>query len=58
LVKRHQDWEFSSFNDYTGLRNGNLINKEIAFELMNYDNDNFYAWSFIENNDEDIKMIF
>ena len=28
LVAKPEDWEFSSFRDYAGLRNGKLINKE------------------------------
>lgn len=28
LVKNIQDWEFSSYLDYAGLRNGSLVNKE------------------------------
>jgi putative transposase len=28
LVKKPEDWEFSSFRDVYGLRNGNLINRE------------------------------
>ena len=58
LVKRHQDWEFNSFNDYAGLRKGNLVNKSLASDLINFDDDDFFAWSFIEINDEDIKVIF
>ena len=26
LVKNAEDWEFSSFRDYLGFRNGNLVN--------------------------------
>lgn len=28
LVEKAEDWEFSSCNDLTGIRNGNLINRE------------------------------
>ena len=28
LVKKAEDWEFSSYRDYMGLRNGKLINRE------------------------------
>ena len=28
LVKKAEDWEFSSYRDYIGLRNGKLINRE------------------------------
>jgi hypothetical protein len=34
LVQNMEDWEFSSFRDYAGLRNGTLCSKEIAFELL------------------------
>ena len=33
LVKAATDWEFSSARDYTGLRNGRLINKDRAKEF-------------------------
>ena len=31
LVSRMDDWVFSSFRDYSRLRNGTLCNKETAF---------------------------
>ena len=38
LVKKPEDWEFSSYRDYCGLRNGKLINKnrmkEFAIEML------------------------
>jgi putative transposase len=34
LVERAEDWEFSSFIDYCGIRNGKLINKERAAEYV------------------------
>ena len=37
LVNRIEDWEFSSYPDYIGKRNGNLINKQLALEIMNLD---------------------
>lgn len=33
LVKQPQDWEFSSYRDYCGLRNGKLVNKSRAKEF-------------------------
>ncbi len=33
LVENASDWEFSSYQDYTGLRNGKLINRERALEF-------------------------
>ncbi len=33
LVKNSNDWEFSSFQDYSGIRNGKLINRRRAEEF-------------------------
>jgi putative transposase len=33
LVKNPEDWEFSSYPDYCGLRSGKLINRESAAEF-------------------------
>ena len=34
LTDKDEDWEFSSAKDYSGLRNGKLINKELAKEYV------------------------
>jgi putative transposase len=34
LVEHPEDWEFSSFSDYCGVRNGKLINRERAAEFV------------------------
>jgi putative transposase len=39
LVKNETDWEFSSAQDYSGLRNSKLINKEKAKEYFSINND-------------------
>ena len=36
LVKTAEKWEFSSAIDYLGLRDGDLINKDIAGKYINY----------------------
>ena len=36
LVKNDIDWEFSSAIDYAGIRNGNLINKQVAKEYVDF----------------------
>lgn len=41
LTTKPEDWEFSSFRDYTGLRNGNLCKKELATSYCNYNIENF-----------------
>ena len=35
LVKKEIEWEFSSAKDYSGLRNGQLVNKSVAAEYIN-----------------------
>lgn len=34
LVKKMGNWQFSSFKDYMGLRNGTLCNKRLAYERL------------------------
>ena len=41
LVKKQQDWEFSSFRDYAGLRNESFCNQNLAFEFVGFDRGNF-----------------
>ena len=46
FVKKLEDWKYSSFPDYAGLREGTLCNKELAFELINFDKERFYEQSY------------
>lgn len=46
LVKKMEDWEFSSFRDYAGLRNGTLCNKEIAKQYCSFDPLDFMQVSY------------
>ena len=58
LVKRIEDWEFSSFKDYANTRKGNLINMKLAKELINLDWENFISQSYIDLNDNNLKNIW
>jgi len=42
LVKKIEDWKYSSFPDYCGFRNGTLCNKQLLIELTGYDVNRFY----------------
>ena len=42
LVYKMEDWEYSSFKDYCGKRNGTLINKDRAIQLLDLDMNMFY----------------
>jgi len=46
FVKRLEDWEFSSFRDYTGLRAGTLCNQERAKILLDLPETRFYEESY------------
>jgi putative transposase len=60
LVSRMEDWEFSSFADYIGKRNGTMCNQELAFELIGLpeNNEEFYRMSYDMVNPERIKLFF
>jgi putative transposase len=46
LVNRIENWPYSSFLDYSGLRSGTLCNKKLLMELTGYELANFYADSY------------
>jgi putative transposase len=41
LCKKMQDWVFSSYRDYAGLRNGTLCNQALAFSLLDIHKEKF-----------------
>ena len=43
LVDKIEDWEFSSFPDFIGKRNGTLINKQIALEVFQLESSQIYG---------------
>ena len=45
LVKRLEDWKYSSFKDYAGLRNGTLCNKPLAARYCSYEPETFVKTS-------------
>jgi putative transposase len=46
LTERLEDWEFSSFQDYAGIRNGVLCKKDLAITHCNYTPENFIEKSY------------
>jgi putative transposase len=58
LVSKIEDWEFSSFRDYAGLRNGTLCNQRIANQFIDFDKDNFIQQSYSLIDEGLIKYIF
>jgi putative transposase len=53
LVNKMEDWPYSSFKDYLGIRNGTICNKQLAYELLELKPKTFYVDSYrvIDNND-------
>ena len=58
LVAKMEDWEFSSFKDYAGLRNGTLCNKELAVKYCSYHPESFIKTSYKVIPEEIIKKFF
>ena len=60
LVKNMEDWEFSSFKDYIGLRKGKLINRELANTFINISEDRqqFYEDAYRVINESLLDKIF
>ena len=46
LVEKIEDWKYSSFPDYCGIRNGTMCNKSLLLERTGYDRDRFYKDSY------------
>ena len=57
LVKRMEDWPYSSFSDYCGLRKETLCNKELAIRLLDLNMKSFYEDSYKMLGSNDVKSI-
>jgi putative transposase len=53
-----EDWEFSSFKDFMGKRNGKLCDKKLAVRLLDLNIERFYEESYMVIPESSIKMIF
>lgn len=58
LVKKMEEWDYSSFKDYAGLRNGTLCSKALAFELLDLNEERFYQDSYRVISNDALKYIF
>lgn len=57
LVSKMEDWEYSSFKNHCGKRNGSLANQELAIRLLALDMSRFYEDSYRIIEDDDLKNI-
>jgi len=46
LVEKLEDWEFSSFPDYIGRRNGTLINKKLGLDIFQIAQNQIYELTY------------
>ncbi len=46
MVAKIEDWQYSSFNDYIGLRNGTLCNQKKTYELLALDKEFIYQETY------------
>lgn len=46
LVNLIEDWEFSSFPDFIGKRNGSLVNKALALEIFHIENNQIFELTY------------
>jgi REP element-mobilizing transposase RayT len=58
IVKKLEDWEYSSFRDFAGFRKGTLCNKDLAFEIINYSKENFIEQSYAVIDEKIIKKFY
>ncbi len=58
MVSMLENWEFSSYRDYAGLRKGKLLNTVIAREIIDLDFDNFSTQSKMILDDSILKKLF
>lgn len=58
LVNNISDWDYSSFKDLMGDRNGTIVNKDLVYEFFNIDEGFFRNWVSRDYRDEDIRGIF
>lgn len=57
LVLKMEDWGYSSFKDYAGLRNGTLCNRELAFSILGIEKDHFYEDSYKIINEDAVNFM-
>ena len=58
LALKMEDWNYSSFKDYAGLRNGTICNRDLAFSLLGLERDSIYTDSYKIINEDAINFMF
>ncbi|MBN2174167.1 MAG: transposase [Bacteroidales bacterium] len=58
LVDQLEDWAYSSFPDYAGLRKGTLCEKSLAYEMININMESFIEQSYAAIEEKFLKRIW
>jgi len=58
IVQRLEEWRYSSFLDYAGLRDGTLCNQQLAIEVCNLNRQNFIGQSYAVFDEKSLKGIW
>ena len=58
IVKKNELWQYSSFADYCGFRNGTLCNKALAAEILEIDFINYYKNANKPLDDDELQNIW
>lgn len=58
LVEKMEDWQFSSFQDYLGNRNGTLCNFELASQVLDIQRAEFYETPYSVINENSINKLY
>ncbi|MEQ8237573.1 MAG: transposase [Cyclobacteriaceae bacterium] len=58
ICSKMEDWEFSSFRDYLGVRKGTLCNTQLAFDFIEIEKNRFYEQSVQSIPDYQIVNLF
>lgn len=58
LVSDLKNWPYSSYLDYANIRNGTICDKELAFELIGLEKENFIEESYKEVDQNEVAKLF
>ncbi len=58
MVQLMENWEYSSFRDYAGFRDGSICNKKLAYQLLDLKEDSFYEDSYKMIDRHEARFIF
>jgi len=58
LVKQMEEWEFSSFSEYTGGNKSGIVNIHLANDIIGFELENFYEQSYMKLEERELEGIW